>query len=264
MDTVEMMDIFEREEQKKEAERNRRHQQKLLTLTVSVALVGLTIVLLNARNYFPPIYYSVIFILIIAIFLVLIFGLYGSLINQKLKYYFEKRKHDRLAKSNFEQFKKLVIRFKEFTENRDDNIQSVMHYIKNNTPAPNPFAQINFVQPIFIQERYEYYLKRLDDFDGTKDSLIELAKEFESISFYMYDMLYINEPVKQIRNIGSDKVLKQYKESYNKARQKYIDFIMDYKKFAKDANNDFKEKEDLEYLGSGIHFKDFFDQPDEL
>ncbi len=259
-----MMEIFEREEQKKEAERNRIHQQKLLTLTVSVALVGLTIVLLNARDYFPPTYYSIIFILITAIFLVLIFGLYGCSIIQKFKSYSEKRKHDRLAKSYFEQFKKLVIRFKEFSENRDDNIQSVMHYIKNNTPAPNPFSQINFVQPWFIQERYEYYLKRLDDFEGTKDSLIELAKEFESISFNMYDILYIKEPIKEIRNIGSDKVPKQYKESYSKARQKYIDFIMDYKKFAKDANNDFKEKEDTGVLGGGIYFRDFFEQPDEL
>ncbi len=258
------MDIFENEERKKEVEHNRIHQQKLATLAVVGVLAALAIALLGARNYFPSTYYPWIFILLTAIFFVLIFGLYGRSIIQKFNYYSEKKKHDRLAKSNFEQFKKLVIRFKEFTEGRDDNIQSVMNYIRNSIPAPNPFSQINVVQPMFIQERYDYYLKQLNDFDGTKDSLIELAKEFESISFYMYDMLYINEPVKQIRNLGSDKVPKQYKESYNKARQKYIDFIMDYKRFAKDANNDFKEKEELGVLGSGIYFRDFFDQPDEL
>jgi hypothetical protein len=258
------MNVFELEDPKKEAERNRVHQLRMVALGLTGVLATLTIALLSARNYFPPTYYSLIFILIIAIFLVLISGLYGSLILQKLKNHSEKRKHDRLAKSNFEQFKKLVVRFKEFTEGREDNIQSVMHYIKNNTPTPNPFSQINVARPMFIKERYEYYMKRLDDFDGTKDSLIELATEFESILFNMYDILYMKDPINEIRNIGGDKVPKQYKELYSKARQKYIDFIMDYKKFAKNANDDFKEKEDSGFLGSGIYFRDFFDQPDEL
>lgn len=261
---TETMYIFEKEEHKKEAERNRIHQLRMAALAMAGVLATLTIALLSARNYFPPTYYSIIFILIITIFLVLISGLYGDLILQKLKNHSKKRKHDRLAKSNYEQFKKLVVRFKEFTEGRNDNIQSVMQYIKNDIPAPNPFSQINVVSPMFIEERYEYYMKRLDDFDGTKDSLRELAKEFESILFNMYDILYMKEPIREIRNIGSDKVPKHYKESYSKARQKYIDFLMDYKKFAKSANNDFKEKDESEFIGGGIYFRDFFDQPDEI
>lgn len=262
------MDIFEREEHKKETERNRVHQQRIVTLTIAVALVGLTILLLNARDYFPPTYYPIIFILLTAIFFVLIFGLYGSLFAQKFKYHSEKRKHDILAKSNFEQFKKLVVRFKEFTEGRGDNTQDVMHNIKNSIPSPNPFSQINVIQPMFIQERYEYYIERLNQFDGTKDSLVALAKEFQSI-LYMYDMLYIKEPVQKIRNIISESapkqdVPKQYRESYSKARQKYIDFLMDYKKFAKEVNEDFKEKEESGVYGSGIYLRDYFDQPDEL
>ncbi|OGH05523.1 MAG: hypothetical protein A2W22_01860 [Candidatus Levybacteria bacterium RBG_16_35_11] len=262
------MDIFEKEERKKETERNRAHQLRLATLAVAGVLATFTVALLGARDYFPPTYYTIIFILLVIISLVLIFGLYSSLIIQKVKSYSEKRKHDRLAKSYFEQFKKLVVRFKEFTENRDDNIQSVMHYIKNNTPAPNPFSQVNVVQPMFFQERYGYYMERLNQFNGTKDSLVALTKEFESI-LYMYDMLYIKEPVQKIRSIEGmtiegNNVPKQYKESYGKARQKYIDFIMDYKKFAKDGNDVFKEKEDSGFLGSGIIFRDFFEQPDEL
>ncbi len=262
------MDILEREERKIEAERNREHQLRLAILAVAGVLATFTLALLGARDYFPPTYYTLIFILLSIIFLVLVFGLYGRLIIQKVKSYSEKRKHDRLAKSNFEQFKKLVLRFKEFTEGRDDNIQSVMHSIKNSIPAPNPFSQINVVWPMFIQERYEYYMERLNQFNGTKDSLVALAKEFESI-LYMYDTLYIKEPVQKIRSIEgmtieSNNVPKQYKESYSKARQKYIDFIMDYKKFAKDANEDFKEKEELGILDGRIHFRDFFEQPDEL
>ncbi len=90
-----------------------------------------------------------------------------------------------------------------------------------------------------------------------------MAKEFESI-LDMYDMLYIGEPVQKIRSVGSDGITKQYKELYSKARQKYINFRMDYKNFAKDANEDFKKREELWILGGGVIFRDFFDQPDEL
>ena len=262
------MDIFEIADHNKEAERTRAHQLRIAALTVAGVLATLTIALLSARNYFPPAYYTIILALLAAIFLVLLLGLYGNLIIQKVKSYSEKRKHDRLAKLYFEQFKKLVVRFKEFTENREDNIQSAMHYVKNNIPAPNPFSQINVVWPMFIEERYEYYMKRLNQFNGTKDSLVALAKEFESI-LYMYDTLYIRVPVQEIRiiegmTIEGNKIPKQYKESYSKARQKYINFIMDYNKFAKDGNEEFKEKEEPGIFGSGKIFRDYFEQPDEL
>lgn len=261
------MDIFEIADHNKEVERNRVHQLRIAALTVAGVLATLTIALLSARNYFPPTYYTLILPLLTAIFFVLIFGLYGNLIAQKLKYYSGKRKHNKLAKSYFEQFKKLVIRFKDFMEGRDDNIQSVMHNIKNST-APNPFSQINVVQPNIIEERYNHYMKWLNQFDGTKDSLLALTKEFEGI-LYMYDVLYIKEPVQKIRNIVSESaprhyVPKQYQESYNKARQKYINFRMDYIKLAKDINEDFKEKEEPGVYGSGIHLRDYFEQPDEL
>ncbi len=173
-----------------------------------------------------------------------------------------------MAKSNFKGFKELVIRFKEFTEGRNDNIQMVMHYIKNTIPGQNPFSQINVVQPMFIQTQYGYYVERLNQFNGTKDNLVALAKEFESI-LDMYDMLYVKEPVQKIRTIVSqsatrEDVPQQYKESYNKARLKYIDFLNTYKNFAKIANKDLKEKEEVFGFGGGILFRDFFDFPEEL
>lgn len=139
-----------------------------------------------------------------------------------------------------------------------------MHYIKNTTPAPNPFSQINVVWMSFIKERYEYYTGRFDKFDGTKDSLVALGKEFESI-LDMYDTVYIKDPISAIRTIGQDKVAKQYKETYNKARLKYIAFLNDYKNFAKVANEDLKEKEEYDgFLGAGNIFREHFDFPEEL
>jgi hypothetical protein len=90
---------------------------------------------------------------------------------------------------------------------------------------------------------------------------VGLAKEFESI-LDMYDTLYIKDPINAIRIIGQDKVSKHYKESYNKARLRYIAFLNDYKNFAKVANEDLKEKE--EYYGFLDVFREHFDFPEEL
>jgi hypothetical protein len=56
------MNVFEIEDHKKEAERNRVHQQRMVALGLAGVLATLTIALLSARNYFPSTYYSVIFI----------------------------------------------------------------------------------------------------------------------------------------------------------------------------------------------------------
>lgn len=229
-----------------------------LAIGAFISFAGLIIVLITQLKLYNL---NIIIILLIVMLLILISGFYGKPIYKILDGYFQKRRYNKLAKSDFKRFKELVIRFKEFTENRQDNIQMTMHYIKNTLPGQSPFSQINVVQPIFIEQRYEYYMERLNQFNGTKDSLVALAKEFESILF-MYDMLYINEPVQKIRNIVSqsatrEDVPKQYKESYNKARLKYIYFLNDYKNFAKIAN-------EASGLGGGTVFRDYFDFPEEL
>ena len=255
-----MCPFHEKEDVKKGDE-----QSRISTLAISFgALVTLTIALLSTRNDFPVNYHPVILILLLIMILVLVIGFWGKSMSSAVREFFRTRRYDKLAKSNFEDFRKLVIRFKEFTENRMDNIQLVMHNIINSTPPPNPYHQINVIWPRFLEERYKYYNERLNQFDGTKDSLVSLAKEFENI-LDMYDKLYINDPVNSIRNIGRDEVPLQYKESYNKARLKYIDFLNNYKKFAKIANEDLVEKKnDDGFLGTYIIFRDYFDFPEEL
>lgn len=249
------------EKGKSEEERTSARHYTSLAIGAFAALATLTIVIITQKLY----NYNIVTGLLIIMLFVLILGFWGKSIYQTLIGYIEKRKNDELARFYFKEFKKLVIRFKEFTENRSDNIQLVMHDIKNKTE----FSQINVIWPTFIQERYNYYDERLNEFDGTKDNLVALAKEFENI-LYMYNELYINDPVKSIRNVGRDKVPLQNKESYNKARLKYIDFLNDYKNFAKIANEDFKEKEETYSLvegyglGGSIVFRDFFDFPEEL
>ena len=224
------------------------------------ALATITIVVIT-QNYGDD---TTIKILLFSIFIVLISGFYGNTVYKISKIYSKKRKQDKLAKRHFKNYMELVIRFKDFTKNYCDNIntiQKVMHDIKNN-PSPNPFSQINIIEPKFIQEHYRFYYKRLDNFDGTIDSLRALAEEFESI-LNMYDMLYIKEPIKGIKNVVDTKVPPQSKESYNNARQRYMSFIMDYQKFAKVANENYKEKEETFAYGGGL-FRDFFDSPEEL
>ena len=235
-----------------------------LAIKTFIALVGLIIVLVTS-NYANDILVKIVLIIAIFIFIV---GFYGHGMHRIFKNYLKNRKYNKLANIHFKSFRKLVIIFKEFTEGRDDNIHLVMHNIKNQSSNlegySNPFSQINVIWPAFFQERYKYYNERLNQFDGTKDSLVSFAEEFENI-LDMYDKLYINDPVNSIRNIGRNKVPLQYKESYNKARLKYIDFLNNYKKFAKIANEDLREKKnDDGFLGAYIIFRDYFDFPEEL
>ncbi len=239
-------------------EKEKKDEGRLNQLAIGafIAFVSLTIVLITQLKINE---FNIILTLLFIMLSLLILGFFGNTIYHILKGYSEKRRCNKLAKSNFKDFKKLVIRFREFTENRPANVQLIMQDIKNKTE----FSQINVIWPTFIEERYKFYIEKLNEFDGTKDNLVVLAKEFESILF-MYNELYINEPVKNIRNIGRDKVPLQYKESYNKAQLKYIDFLNDYKNFAKIANEDLKEKEETFGLGGGILFRDFFDFPEDL
>ncbi|MDW7725999.1 MAG: hypothetical protein SCH70_02625 [Candidatus Methanoperedens sp.] len=248
---------FHEKEDVKEDERGR---ISALAVGTFGALATITIVVIT-QNYGDD---TTIKILLFSMFIVLISGFYGHGMLRIFKNYQKIRKCNKLAKQHFKIFRELVIRFREFTEDRMDNIQSVMHNIINSTPPPNPFHQINIIWPSFLQDRYNYYNERLNQFDGTKDSLVSLAKEFENI-LDMYNKLYINDPVKSIRNIERDKVPLQHKESYNKARIKYIDFLNSYKNFAKNANEDLVDKKnDDGFLGPNIIFKDYFDFPEEL
>ena len=252
-----MCPFHEKEDVKKEDDRGR-----ISSLAVGAfgALATITIVVIT-QNYGDD---TTIKILLFSMFIVLISGFYGHGMRRIFKNYLKNRKYNKLAKLHFKDFKNLVIRFKDFTKNYGDNIntiQKVMHDIKNN-PSPNPFSQINIIEPTFIQERYKFFNKRLDHFDGTIDSLRALAEEFESI-LNMYDRLYIKEPIKGIKNVVGSKVPPQYKESYNNARQRYRPFIMDYQKFAKIANENYKKKEDSNF-GEWYIFRDNFDLPEEL
>lgn len=232
---------------------------KLISLAIGafIALTGLTIGIITQLKIYDL---NKIYLLLSVMLIVLICGFWGKSIIRNIKIYQEKRRYNKLAKHYFRNFKKLVLLFGEFAENRvDNNIQSIMHDIKNKTE----FSQINVIPALFIQQSYKYYQIHLTTSDETKDSLESLVTEFESI-LYMYDMLYINNPVYAIRTIGQDKLPKPNRESYNKARTKYVGFLNDYSKFAKVANDDFKDKEQTFAYGDRGIFKENFALPEEL
>lgn len=245
-----MNQFFERGERRKQEEHERSRHYTSLAIGAFIALTGLTILIINQKLYT----YTLITVFLIIILLVLISGFWGYSIALSVSEFFKKRRYNNLAKSKFEEFKKLVIRFGDLTENWPSNIQTIIKDIKGTTP----FTQITGVEPIRIQELYKYYNKHLDQFNGTEDDLIILVREFESI-LYMYDDVYIKEPTKQVKNIGSDKIPKSYRDRYVNAQKKYTAFIMDYNAFAKIANEDFKEKEEALRL-----FRDTFEPPEDL
>lgn len=230
------------------------HTLRYISLAIGayITLVTLTIVLITL-NYED----TIIKILLIIQLFVLILGFGVNSVNKRIKGYLKKRKLDDFAKNHSDKFMKLVLRFEEFTENRMDNIPLVMDQLRGQTE----FKQINKAELRNIRDWYSHYKTHLNKFDGTKDNLETLANEFKSI-LDMYDMLYIKAPIENIRDIGYDKVPKQEKILFNKAREKYVDFISNYKNFAKDSNADFSKIE-KSYLLDDI-FKADFDIPEEL
>lgn len=231
-------------------------QHSTSAIAAFIAFMGLTAVIITQLKIYD---FNTITLLLAVMFLVLIYGFWGKSIKRNIKIYQEKRRYNNLAKHYFRDFKNLVRQFGEFAGNRVDNIQSIMHDIKSKPEL----SQINVIQPLFIQEYYKYYQIHLTTFDETKDSLASLVKEFESI-LCMYDTLYIRDPINAIRTIGQDKVPKQNRESYNKARIKYVGFLNDYRKFAQVANEDLKEKEQMFAHGDRGIFNEYFDLPEEL
>ena len=240
---------------RKEKEPAQTSQHIPLAIAAGMAIISLTIALVP-QNYVDD---RGIKILLVIIALILILGFFGPFMYHTLRNHINTRRYNKLAKSHFKKFKVVVSRFEVLTENRMDNIQVVISDIKQ----MNDFSQIDTINSIFIQNYYSYYKKGLNQFGGTKDSLIALAREFENI-LDMYDAVYIKGPVKSIKNIGCDKVPLQYKNSYDQARVKYINFINDYRNFARDANADFKDEEMSKAFGNGFIIREWFEIPEKL
>ena len=210
-----------------------------------IALTGLVITLATL-DYDE----NIIIVLLFIITVVLIIGFFGNLIKQKRTSYSQKKEQDKFAKHHFEEFKKLVLRYEKFAVPNKINIRRAVDEIKRNHDT---FSKIHIPEFTFFEYLYEHYKVHLNQFNGTKVSLVALAKEFENI-LGMYNKLYIYEPIEEIRDIGSDKVQRHYKREYKQCREEYIAFLNSYKNFANDANKDFKTNE----------FRGYFDTPDEL
>jgi len=193
---------------------------------------------------------NIIIVLLFIITVVLIIGFFGNLIKQKITSYSQKKEQDKFAKHHFEDFKKLVLRFEKFADPYKINIRRAVVETKRNHDT---FSKIHIPDFTFFENFYVQHKVHLNQFNGTKVSLIALAMEFANI-LGMYNKLYIYEPIEEIRDIGSDEVQRDYKREYNQCRDEYIDFLRSYKNFADDANKDFKAND----------FRGYFDIPDEF
>lgn len=230
----------------------------LYGLALAGGLVGLAIVLIKTidpTKTVDPTYTTLIIVLLVLIFLTLFIGLFGFSIYKKLKNYYKKRKQDKLARTNFPLFSNLIARF-DFVTDKDDNIHKVIKDLKPHTETDStmPFGKLCIPDINLVLDIYNLFIDRLNQFDGTIDDFILLAKEFESIQ-KMYFRLYIDFLIQQIIDGKTvDKVPKHRKEYFNNARQKYISYMREYNKYGIEMNNIFKN--DI--------FSTYFDYPKEL
>lgn len=226
-----------------------------LVIQAFIALVGLIIILVT-QNYVDDRWIKN---LLVIITLVLIFGFFGDSIRYSLSNYIIARRYNKLAKEHFITFVKIVGKFESFTEDRIGNIHVVIADIKKG----DDFSKINTIHLRSIQNYYKLYKKELNQFTGTKDSLISLARDFEDV-FSMYDTIYVGSPIEAMKNIGSDKIPSYHIESYEQAREKYVNFINEYSNFAHGANVDLKDRKKSNAFGAGYSIQEYFETPIKL
>ena len=138
-----------------------------------IALTGL-VILLATLDYDE----NIIIVLLFIITVVLIIGFFGNLIKQNITSYSQKKEQDKFAKHHFEEFKKLVLRFEKFAVPNKINIRRAVDEIKRNHDI---FSKIHIPEFTFFEDLYEHYKVHLNQFNGTKVSLVSQQFNFQTI-----------------------------------------------------------------------------------
>lgn len=209
---------------------NKSNKHIPIAIAAFMGLITLIIVMLTLK-YDD----TIIKFLLITLPFILILGFWGESIYKRIKNNLEQRKLDKLSNVHFINFKKRVLNFEDFVEFHHGNLLYVIDNIIKNTTE---FSQINITDSRIIVYWYEGYKEHLNQFDGTINGLISLNNEFNNI-LKTYENIYINQPIKEIKKIGINKLQLSDKKSYKLAQDNYIDFVKDCKKFAQNANEDF-------------------------
>lgn len=227
-------------------------ESKLVPLaTIIGALAGILIIIVAAHASFPVyLYYTAVIFLLLAIFSLLFYGFLAHPIYNFIKKRREIRKHNALARKNFDEFKDFTDRFGELVEpNRGDNIPHALRDLNSS----QEFRNISVLSTQDIHNLFYHFKERLKCFDRTKEDFTLLVKEFDTI-LNMYNKFCLCKPVEEIRRIGRDKVNERTKEDYKRHKGVYERFIGNYTDFGKKLNKEFGER----------IFRDYFEMLGEL
>jgi hypothetical protein len=214
---------------------------KLVAFTAIIALAGLLIVIIGSHTLFPELlFYSIVMILI---GIIVIFVAYAFLWERSRRYVsmrLWKRKMNRLARNNFDEFTGFVDRFTslgEFKDTTKGTIKILQFLFKLGIKEFGPLIATRVEDfGTILQSPLNDFQQRLRSLHWQKKEITYellscLAKEFESY-IKLHKRLYVDFAVAQARRISLDSIPQEIKSVYSDYKDDYNQFIIAYTEFA--------------------------------
>ena len=225
------------------------YQIKATIVMALASFVIATVAVASARTNLPLlfVYGSLVILFVALIVFVWPFSIRPAF--NFLKTELEIRKHNRLAKKYFNEFKGFVNDFENFCGSENP----VGALIKNLIHDDNNLTRKEFSEHLsndynedlraeYLPGTFNLFKTRVNKFNGTKEDFLLLVAKFENL-LDIYKALFINKLLKAVKEVGRDKLYADYREEYNNNfRADYNDFIKNYTLYGRKVNGEFEEK----------------------
>ena len=124
-------------------------------------------------------------------------------------------------------------------EDRGDAILYSITELRNRSGI-QAFQRIHFISPHYIKSLVSDIKKALENFAEIKETFVLIIEMFD-YTVHIYNEYCVCNPIREIREIGRDKVPEKIRETYNTNREAYIRFLESYTNFVKKVNKQFGE-----------------------
>lgn len=203
------------------------------SLGTLAAVIG---VLFQARQELPYlIWIGLTSILVVAMLLVVIYGLLGEKILEWMRASRMRSENDRFAREAFPEFTMFVRRLQPFLSDpgRDDySVKRIWDAIRSH---PKYVALQEFPVPNDVKGSYDNLLKRISSFNGSYEEFERLNSEFNEV-LELYNDICIEKPLQILSRLGKEEIKEEHKAMYRAFRENYSDYIRGLQVFADELN----------------------------
>ena len=220
---------------------------KATIIMALASLVTAIVAVASARTNLPLIFVYATFVLLFVALIELVWPFSVRHAFDFLKTELKIRKHNRLAKKYFKEFKEFVTDFENFCGRRNPVgvlINNLIHddkYFKEfSEHLSNDYNDA--LMHWYLPDTFNLFERRVNKFDGTKEDFLFLIAEFGNL-LRIYEALFIDKLQHAVKEVGRDKVYRTYREEYNNNfRMYYNDFIKNYTIYGRKVNDKIGEE----------------------